>query len=233
LTPLLRPVALWLPVVAYGVLVYYLSSLPQAAAGALIPDYILHAVEYLGLTLLITRALNQGLSRPLTPAVRFASVGLAVLYAVSDEIHQLAVPRRTASVKDVLADTFGAVLALGIAEAVIRIRSARLRRIPVTLYTKRQCHLCADARDALRRIGAEVPLEIREVDVGSDPALERQYGNEVPVILAGGRKVSKLVPDPAALRRRLHRLAAPGGAPPPLPGEGASDRLPPRSGGNP
>jgi VanZ family protein/glutaredoxin len=230
LTPLLRPVSLWLPVVAYGVLVFYLSSLPQAAAGALVPDYIGHAVEYLGLTLLITRALNQGLSRPLTPAVRFAAVGLAVLYAVSD---QLSVPRRTASVKDVLADAFGAVLAVGIAEAVIRLRSVRRRRLPVTLYTKRQCHLCTEARAVLRRIAAEVPLEIREVDVGSDPALERTYGSEVPVILAGGRKVSKLVPDPDALRRRLHRMAAPGGAASPLPAEGASDRLPPRNGGSP
>lgn len=206
----LQVISLWLPAVAYGGGVYYFSSLSRVRVSGLIPDYVSHPLEYAGLTLLILRALNGGLRRPIPGPVHFWGVGMAVAYAISDEIHQLQVPRRTASLKDVLSDALGALLAVGIAELIQRstARPSTGRPLSVTLYTRRQCHLCHDARDILARVSRGVPLRISEVDVDGSPELAARYGEEVPVILAAGNKISKLHPDEAAIRRRLTRVAS-------------------------
>jgi VanZ family protein/glutaredoxin len=195
-------------VLLYGAVVFYLSSLPRAPVTGRIPDYVLHPVEYLGLTLLLVRALNGGFRTPLKGSLCLGAVALAVAYAVSDEIHQLHVPRRTASVKDVLSDTLGAVLAVGVAEGLQRARGAgRARALRVTLYTRAGCALCGRAKEILDRVAQEIPMECSEVDVDSDPALASAYGDQVPVILADGDKISKLAPDKEAIRRRLLRRA--------------------------
>jgi hypothetical protein len=189
--------------------VYYLSSLSYVAVAGRLPDYLTHPVEYAGLTLLILRALNGGLVRTIPWRLHFWGVAIAVLYAISDEIHQLHVPRRTASLKDVLSDTLGAVLAVGIAEAVQRARFLRRRTLPlrVVLYTRKECHLCQEAKEILARVSREVPLIVSEVDVDSDADLASRFAAEVPVVLAQGAKVSKLRPDEEAIRRRLRRMA--------------------------
>ena len=81
--------SLWSPVVAYGALVFYLSSLSGVADLSLGPDYLSHTAEYVGLTLLIIRALNEDLVRPIPRGVHLSALGLSVLYAISDEIHQI------------------------------------------------------------------------------------------------------------------------------------------------
>jgi glutaredoxin len=188
--------------------VYYLSSLSQVAVAGRLPDYLTHPVEYAGLTLLILRAMNEGLSRRIPWRVHFVGVGIAVLYAISDEIHQLHVPRRSASLKDVLSDTLGAVLAVGIAEAVQRTHFRRRGGAPVavTLYTRKACHLCEEAKEILRRLSQEINLSVSEVDVDTSVELSRRFAEEIPVVMAAGVKVSKLRPDEEAIRRRLVRL---------------------------
>ena len=200
---------LWLPVLLYGAAVFYLSSLPRPPVAGRFPDYVLHPVEYLGLTLLLVRALNGGFRSPLKGSLCLGAIALAVAYAVSDEIHQLHVPRRTASVKDVLSDTLGAVLAVGVAEVLQRARAGGRTALRVTLYTRAGCTLCGKAEEILRRIAQEVPLEVSKVDVDSEPSLASAYGEQVPVILADGVKISKLVPDEEAIRRRLLTRAQP------------------------
>lgn len=54
----------------------------------------------------------------------------------------------------------------------------------VTLYTRENCHLCDDAKAAIKASGVDV--ELREVDIDSDPALVRRYGKDVPVIVVDG-----------------------------------------------
>jgi hypothetical protein len=43
----------------------------------------------------------------------------------------------------------------------------------------------------VRRLAEELPLAITEVDISSDPALEREYGEEIPVLFVGDRKAAK------------------------------------------
>jgi 4a-hydroxytetrahydrobiopterin dehydratase len=52
----------------------------------------------------------------------------------------------------------------------------------VTLYTRRDCPLCDEAKDALRAAG----LAPHEVDIDLDPDLRQRFTNDVPVIYVDG-----------------------------------------------
>jgi glutaredoxin len=56
----------------------------------------------------------------------------------------------------------------------------------VTLYSKPGCHLCDDAREIVARVCADVGAAYDEVDVTTDPDLQRRYGEQIPVTLVDG-----------------------------------------------
>jgi glutaredoxin len=58
----------------------------------------------------------------------------------------------------------------------------------VTVYTRAGCSLCAKAEDEVARICADVGAGWTTVDVDSDPALQAEYGDRVPVIEVDGRE---------------------------------------------
>jgi 4a-hydroxytetrahydrobiopterin dehydratase len=65
----------------------------------------------------------------------------------------------------------------------------------VTLYTRRNCPLCDEAKDALRSAGL-APLE---VDIDLDPDLQRRFTNDVPVIYVDGVEAFRHRVTPAQL----------------------------------
>jgi hypothetical protein len=65
------------------------------------------------------------------------------------------------------------------------------------------CHLCEVAAETLTRIAAEAGLVPLEVDVDTDPALQAEYGDRVPVVLLDGREHSYFTVDVPRLRRDL------------------------------
>ncbi len=76
-----------------------------------------HLTEYAVLGLLLWRAIpiiaSEGSSRKTVAlAGGRTGIGLVLLYAASDEIHQIFVPTRTAHATDVLIDTTGAAIGL-------------------------------------------------------------------------------------------------------------------------
>jgi len=73
----------------------------------------------------------------------------------------------------------------------------------VTLYGKPGCHLCDDAREVVSIVGRDFPFELREVDVSIDAALQREYGERIPVLELDGEELFELGVDPQELRRRL------------------------------
>jgi hypothetical protein len=74
----------------------------------------------------------------------------------------------------------------------------------VTLYTRADCHLCDEARDAIGRLRSELPpFELREVDIDSDDALHSRYLERIPVVEVDGAVVSELVLEPRRLRASL------------------------------
>ncbi|MFM8985740.1 MAG: glutaredoxin family protein [Planctomycetia bacterium] len=69
----------------------------------------------------------------------------------------------------------------------------------IVLYTRRGCHLCAEAEDLLACAGRRFEL----VDVDAFAATAARYGLRVPVLEAGGRVVLEGRFDAARLARVL------------------------------
>ena len=55
----------------------------------------------------------------------------------------------------------------------------------VTLYTRKDCELCEQAKKDLESLAKKFPHRLAEVDIDSDPALKQKYGEQIPVIEVG------------------------------------------------
>lgn len=53
----------------------------------------------------------------------------------------------------------------------------------MTLLTRHGCHLCDEAREAVRSATVAVEAVWSEQDVDADPELRAEYGDRVPVVL--------------------------------------------------
>ena len=73
----------------------------------------------------------------------------------------------------------------------------------VTLYGRPGCHLCDDAREALRRVQASHPFHLEEIDIESDDALFKRYLERIPVVALDGDELFELFVDEQALARTL------------------------------
>ena len=73
----------------------------------------------------------------------------------------------------------------------------------LTLITRPGCHLCDVAKDAMDRIATDTGEAWTEVDVESDPGLEAEYGDRVPVVLLDGREHGYWRVEEDRLRRDL------------------------------
>jgi glutaredoxin len=76
----------------------------------------------------------------------------------------------------------------------------------VTLYGKPGCHLCDEARAAVRRVRAERGFDLEEVDISLDPVLHHRYGERIPVLALDGEELFDYLVDEAVLRERLDRV---------------------------
>ena len=84
-----------------------------------------HFFAYLVLGILVSNALNSHGYAGFK--LFWVAMGICVLYAISDEVHQLFVPGRAGQVRDVLIDSAGAVVGIGGFLAVLGL-SGRLRK---------------------------------------------------------------------------------------------------------
>lgn len=57
--------------------------------------------------------------------------------------------------------------------------------IEVILYSRKDCHLCDQAKNELDALQEELPHNLTIVDVDGDPKLKKQYGLDVPIVTAG------------------------------------------------
>jgi len=77
----------------------------------------------------------------------------------------------------------------------------------VTLYTKKGCHLCEEAKELLLGLQREYDLAIAEVDIESDKGLQKIYGSLIPVVaLEGGRIFHSKITE-SQLRQALGKPA--------------------------
>ena len=61
----------------------------------------------------------------------------------------------------------------------------------VTFYTKPGCHLCEDAKREISRARLNERFTFEEIDITSDPELQRRYSTEIPVVLINGTHAFK------------------------------------------
>jgi len=103
----------WLPSILWMGMIFYLSSRhSMSVADKYIFNFLffktLHIIEYAILYFLIFRTIN---SLKIGNKNRFIySLIISVIYAISDEIHQVFVPTREGRIRDVLIDTTGIFL---------------------------------------------------------------------------------------------------------------------------
>ena len=62
--------------------------------------------------------------------------------------------------------------------------------IKLTLFTKENCGLCEEAKDAIRLVQSEYEIEVNEIDIYSDDALLEEYQLMIPVIQKNGETVA-------------------------------------------
>ena len=77
----------------------------------------------------------------------------------------------------------------------------------VTVYGREGCHLCEDALAVVRRVAADLAVEVRTIDIEADPALLRAYMERIPVVAVDGAEVYDYYVDEADLRVRLARVS--------------------------
>jgi glutaredoxin len=79
----------------------------------------------------------------------------------------------------------------------------------VTVYSRPECHLCAEAVEALVALHREgYRFELHEVDIESEELLLRRLLEKIPVVEIDGEVVSELILDQAAVRARLDTVGA-------------------------
>ena len=69
----------------------------------------------------------------------------------------------------------------------------------LVLYGRPGCHLCDDAREALRRVGHPFV----EVDIERDDALLKRYLERIPVVALDGVELYDFFVDESDLRTRV------------------------------
>lgn len=79
--------------------------------------------------------------------------------------------------------------------------------VTLTLLVRAYCHLCDEMRHALRPLADANGVAVEEIDVDSDSRLEGQWGDKVPVLLAGNVELCHYRLDGAAVAAHLARAA--------------------------
>jgi len=58
----------------------------------------------------------------------------------------------------------------------------------VTMYSRRNCHLCEVAKEVAESTQIEADFELEVVYIDGDAELEKLYGEEVPVTMINGKR---------------------------------------------
>ena len=96
-----------MPAILWLTLIFVLSSQPTLPSTGQVTDKQAHAFTYGVLALLCLMGLTRWRWRSIAGAQPAGRLRMAVLYGVSDEIHQSFVPGRNPDVADVAADAAG------------------------------------------------------------------------------------------------------------------------------
>ena len=77
--------------------------------------------------------------------------------------------------------------------------------LALIIYSRPGCHLCEEMKTLVTRVieRTNTAVRLEEINVETDPDLERRFGLEVPVLLLNGIKVAKFRVSENDLKRIL------------------------------
>jgi glutaredoxin len=81
----------------------------------------------------------------------------------------------------------------------------------VIIYSRPDCHLCDEAKQAIAAAGGQDEYTLDEINIESDPDLLKRYQFDIPVITINGVEAFRHRLTSAAFRERLLRSS--GGKP--------------------
>ena len=81
-----------------------------------------------------------------------------------------------------------------------------MSKILVHIYSKPGCHLCDEAKAAIRASGCSDQFILEEVNIEDDSTLYEEYRYDIPVIFINGVKAFKHRVDSKEFRRRIERV---------------------------
>jgi len=102
----------WIITILIAIFIFYISSLsfePTPIGGFTLDTAMYHFYTFFFLCIFLLISLIRGKFK--NKNLIFISIILAILYAISDEIHQLFVVGRVCAISDVLIDSVGILLA--------------------------------------------------------------------------------------------------------------------------
>ncbi|HZR27061.1 MAG TPA: glutaredoxin family protein [Vicinamibacterales bacterium] len=73
----------------------------------------------------------------------------------------------------------------------------------LTIYSRPGCHLCDEMKQVVASVAERFELAITEINIDTDPELEKMYGWEIPVLLIEGVKIAKYRISEEQLTRAL------------------------------
>jgi glutaredoxin len=77
--------------------------------------------------------------------------------------------------------------------------------ITVDIYSRPGCHLCDVAKETIERVRRRLAFDLRVTNVETSAELEKEYGEQIPVVLINGQKAFKYHVDEAEFEKRVKR----------------------------
>jgi VanZ family protein len=126
----------WLPFVLWALLIFSFSAQPAYPVSEVkwqefVFKKTIHVIEYGIFSALLYRALIN--SRVAKTNAGYMAIFISILYGITDEFHQSFSPGRLPSLRDVIFDTIGAILAIYFIWKLLPIAPKKLKQLAKSL----------------------------------------------------------------------------------------------------
>jgi glutaredoxin len=78
--------------------------------------------------------------------------------------------------------------------------------VRIEIYSRPGCHLCDEAKEVIERVRLRYPFSMRTINIETDPSLEREYGERIPVVFINGTRAFEFRVDEQELLLEVERL---------------------------
>lgn len=82
--------------------------------------------------------------------------------------------------------------------------------ITIEILTKEDCCLCDDAKAIVEQVIGSFQVELKIIDIETDPDLFEQYKEKIPVVKINGEESFVYKVHPITLRKKLEKIVREG-----------------------